>query len=140
MFNRCIYFNLSTLNRRITKLWEGEFALIGLAPSHGYLLFAMAEEPAATQKDLAEIMELDASTITRFIDALVGKGLIKRERVGKGATYSVTDTGRSMVDKVQAAMNILFDQMQKKFGSNDFAQFVGNLRSVKNILIESEKT
>jgi DNA-binding MarR family transcriptional regulator len=140
MFSRCIYFNLSTLNRRITKLWESEFALIGLAPSHGYLLFAIAEKPKASQKELAEIMELDASTITRFIDALVRKNLITRERVGKGATYSMTDMGVAMVEKIQATMDTLFDQVRGQFGDKDFTQFVGSLRSVKDVLASAEKT
>ena len=136
MFDKCIYFNISSLSRQITKIWQDEFSLIGLSTSHGYLLAAIAEYPKATQKELSEIMELDASTITRFIDSLAAKKMIERKGVGKGATFSVTNKGFETVQKIHALMNSLFSEMQNTFGKRDFKNFVGQLRQAKNILKE----
>lgn len=88
MFDECIYFNLSALTRKVTRIWEEEFGKLGLSPSHGYLLFAIAENPDASQKELGEIMELDPSTVTRFIDTLVSKGLAKKPVRGRSGDPS----------------------------------------------------
>jgi len=137
MYERCIYFNLSTLNRRITKIWQDEFHPLGLSPSHGYLLAAMAESPLATQKELSEMMELDASTITRFIDQLHNKSLIEKVSVGKGAKFSLTDQGISTSQRINELMNSLFTNMQQKIGEKELDSFVESLQQTKDIFKES---
>ncbi len=131
MFNHCIYFNLSTLTRQITKIWQNEFSTLGLSPSHGYLLAAMSKSPEAQQKHLSEIMELDASTITRFIDALAAKKLIEKTSIGKGATYKLTKRGHEVTEKIDSLMNSLFAEMQEVFGKQDFTNLVNNLQNTK---------
>ena len=74
-FDQCLYFNLAALNRKITKIWEQEFGKLDLSPSHGYVLAAIAEMPEISHKTLSELMELDPSTMTRFLDKLESKGL-----------------------------------------------------------------
>jgi DNA-binding MarR family transcriptional regulator len=137
MYDRCIYFNLTTLNRKITKIWQDEFSLLGLSPSHGYLLAAMAEKPLATHKELSKIMELDASTITRFIDALNTKKLIEKMSKGKGAKFSLTPKGAAVSKKANHLMNDLFSTMQDTIGENEFTNLVDNLQQTKKILQEA---
>lgn len=137
MYERCIYFNLATLNRKITKIWQDEFSVLGLSPSHGYLLAAMAEKPMSTQKELSEIMELDASTITRFIDALNSKKLIEKQSTGKGAKFSLTPQGLLVADKTNTLMNSLFSNMQNTLGKTELTNFVDNLKQTKEIFEET---
>ena len=132
MYEKCIYFNLSTLNRKITKIWQDEFNLLGLSPSHGYLLSAMAEKPMATQKELSEIMELDASTITRFIDALSTKKLIEKVRTGKGAEFILTPEGIATSERANQLMNALFISMQDTLGKTKFKNLVDDLQQTKH--------
>lgn len=136
MYSNCVYFNLSTLNRRITKIWQDEFNLIGLSPSHGYLLSAMAEKPMATQKELSEIMELDASTITRFIDVLSTKKMIEKVSIGKGAKFTLTKKGSDVSDKANRLMNTLFSNMQNTLGKNEFTKLVDSLKQTKQAFQE----
>ena len=133
MYEKCIYFNLSTLNRKITKIWQDEFNLLGLSPSHGYLLSAMAEKPMATQKELSEIMELDASTITRFIDALSTKKLIEKVRTGKGAEFILTSEGIATSERANQLMNTLFISMQDTLGKTKFKNLVDDLQQTKQL-------
>ena len=127
----CIRDSLSTLNRKITKIWQDEFSLLGLSPSHGYLLSAMAEKPKATQKELSEIMELDASTITRFIDALNSKNLIEKVRAGKGAEFVLTPQGIATSKRVNNLMNTLFSNMQDTLGKTKFTNLIKDLQQTK---------
>ena len=136
MYNNCVYFNISTLNRQITKIWQDEFSLLGLSPSHGYLLSAMAQKPMATQKELSEIMELDASTITRFIDALSAKKMIEKVSIGKGAKFALTDKGTEVSDKANQLMSSLYSNMQTTLGENELTKLVDSLQQTKQIFQE----
>lgn len=137
MFDRCIYFNLATLTRRINRIWSDAFGRVGLSPSHGYLLRAIAESPEASQKDLGELMELDASTITRFMDALEAKGLIEKTSRGKGASFGVTREGRKVNRAVTKTMDELFQGMQAHFGAAQFKVLVEGLRKAKQSFEEA---
>lgn len=134
MFNQCIYFNLATLTRKISKIWQSEFEQYGLSPSHGYLLFAIVENTNTRQKELSELMELDASTITRFIDTLANKGLLKRSTKGKGSLVFATEKGKQKYISVKDTMDKLYLQMQKQFGEEDFKIFVNSLYNAKQTL------
>lgn len=137
MFEQCIYFNLSTLTRKISKIWQTEFGRLGLSPSHGYLLFAIVEEPEASQKDLSQLMELDASTITRFIDSLVAKGLVEKTSKGKGSVFAVTHDGKKTYRSVKKTMDGLYQSMQSYFGAKKFEHLVGNLYQARQSLADS---
>ncbi|MBO1254697.1 MarR family transcriptional regulator [Alteromonas sp. 5E99-2] len=136
MYQQCVYFNLSTLNRKITKIWQDEFNRLGLSPSHGYLLSAMAEKPMSTQKELSELMELDASTITRFIDVLNAKKLVEKVTVGKGATFSLTAEGLAVSAKSKELMTALFTRMQESMGANELTNFVDSLQQTKQVFAD----
>ena len=136
MFKQCLYFNLATLNRQITKIWQDEFAVLGLSPSHGYLLMAMATHPQASQKELCEIMELDASTITRFIDTLVAKKLVERQGVGKGGSVALSENSHESIQKIQSAAMNLRDKMHSAFGEKKFNSTVNTLHKMRKILQE----
>ncbi|WP_086934128.1 MarR family winged helix-turn-helix transcriptional regulator [Agarilytica rhodophyticola] len=138
MFDGCIYFNIATVNRQITKIWQDEFALVGLSPSHGYLLMAIAENPGASQKEMREMMELDASTITRFIDALVSKKLIAREGSGKGSAIVLTANGNNTVKKLQKVSLRLREKMMGIIGNGEFEDIINTLHQVKRNLNASE--
>ncbi|MBN2412957.1 winged helix-turn-helix transcriptional regulator [candidate division KSB1 bacterium] len=94
MFENCLYFNMNILFREINRMWDEEFTKIGLSPSHGYLLNIVLSRPGITQKDVANMMRLKPSTISRFIDTLVVKGYLLRQQEGKGSL--LYPTGRAV--------------------------------------------
>jgi DNA-binding MarR family transcriptional regulator len=73
MFERCLYFNVNSLARKLNARWEQAFAPFNLPPSHGYLLRVVLENPGLTQQKIAEELRLNKSTVTRFISALEKK-------------------------------------------------------------------
>jgi DNA-binding MarR family transcriptional regulator len=139
MYERCIYFNLTTLTRQITKIWQEEFDRLGLSPSHGYLLVAIAGNPAISQKELSELLELDPSTVTRFIDTLVQDGLAEKKDKGKGAVTTVTAKGRRISQQVTKVMDALYSQMKERFGAKRFEAFVSDLSSARQSLVGSQE-
>lgn len=135
MFNHCIYFNLTTLNRQIGKIWQAEFEKLGLSPSHAYMLYAIVHDPSLTQRELGELLELNASTVTRFIEDLVRKDLLEKSGKGKGSTIEVTSLGKKECKKIEAIMDDLFNKMQKHLGASKFSSFVDGIYKVRQSLL-----
>lgn len=138
MFERCLYFNLNSLTRKVNRVWDQAFAEFDLSPAHGYLLRLVLSEPGLNQKQLAEQLNLNKSTITRFIDALEKKGLLKRKK-------AMTDDGREQIiiaskkaeliqRKLDEKGDSLYQQMQLKLGNDELIQLVGKLKSAANKL------
>lgn len=136
MFNRCIYFNLNTLNRQIGKIWQLEFEKLGLSASHAYMLYAIAHDPALSQRDLGELFELNASTVTRFVEDLVRKSLIKKTGKGKGSKIEITPLGKRECKKIEKVMDDLFNKMQKHLGKSKFSSFVDGISKVRESLVD----
>ena len=82
MFERCLYFNINALARRINRIWDEAYQDLGLSPAHAYVLRVVLAEPGISHKGLAEILQLEKSTISRFVNTLQQKGMLQRVRVG----------------------------------------------------------
>jgi DNA-binding MarR family transcriptional regulator len=79
----CLYFASNALARNITRLAEEAYAPTGLAPSHAMLLMAVIDQPGINPTEIAEIMLLKPSTVTRLVEKLEQKGLATRQSNGK---------------------------------------------------------
>ncbi len=92
-FQNCMYFSSNLLNRAITKMAEEEFKSTGLSPTYAFLLMAVQEQPSITQKELGERLHVTPSTITRFIEKLVYKGLVVTRSEGRMSFVDLTPLG-----------------------------------------------
>ena len=137
MFNRCIYFNLNALTRNINKVWDAAFRKHGLSPAHGYLLRVVLSHPGITQKELADELVLDPSTVTRFIDALSAREFIERRSSEASARESrifPTAKGKALQDELENTGQELYKSMRKTLGVRRFDNFVKELRAVRAII------
>ncbi len=137
MFTRCIYFNLNTLTRNIKKLWDEAFKRHGLSPAHGYLLRAVLSSPGMSQKELADELLLDPSTITRFIDALSARRLVERRPSKDNARESTvvpTARGKALQKELEQTGYELYKSMRKTLGARRFDNFVKELKAVRELI------
>jgi len=141
MFNRCIYYNLNTLTRNINKVWDIAFKKHGLSPAHGYLLRVVLSNPGITQKDIADELSLDPSTVTRFIDALSARKMIQRRPSKNNARESTvfpTAQGKALQKELEQTGQDLYKSVRKTLGARRFDSFVKELRAVKAIISPPE--
>lgn len=101
--HECLYFASGALSRALNRLAEEAFDGLGMSPSHGYLLLMVASTPGIALGRLASAMALDASTITRIIEKLEAKGLVRRTAVGRRRTLALTPDGQAVLPRVRAA-------------------------------------
>jgi len=83
MFERCLYFNMNALTRRINRIWDDAFASMKLSPAHAYLLRLVLDEPGLSPKQIGDALKLKKSTVTRFIDGLEFEGFVVRKKGGE---------------------------------------------------------
>lgn len=115
----CLYFTANTLARNVNRLAEEAFEPTGLASSHALLLMLVVEQHGISQKELAEAMHLAPSTMTRFVEVLVSKGLATKESRGKLAVVSPTDTGRAMHPRIMDSWKQLYHRYSKILGEQE---------------------
>jgi len=111
MFDACIYFQLNTLTRKVNQIWESHFDRIGLSPSLGYCLMVILQNHGITNKELAHIMELDQSTVTRLIDGLQKADLVIREYEGKITKIFPSAKGSRSKKQLESTMSDIYQHL-----------------------------
>ena len=128
MFERCLYFNLNALTRKVNKIWEQAFREFGLSPAHAYLLRLVLANPGITQTGIATELTLEKSTVTRFVEALEAKGYLLRNKSGREQLVFPTRTAKAIGARLEQEGNTLYRRMIKNLGNDALAQLVGDLR------------
>jgi len=137
MFERCLYFNLNALMRKVNRVWEFEFRQAGLSAPHAYVMRLVLSEPGISQKQLAEELYLDPSTVTRFVDALTERRLVRRDTSRtdrRSAAVFPTAEGKRLQKKLERIGEGLFQTMRTKLGDKHFQELVSALREARNTL------
>ncbi len=99
-FEHCLNFAAGALSRAMNRLAEDAFNDVGLSPSHAYLLMQISEKPGIPLGRVAEVLMLDASTLTRLIEKLEAKGWVERRADGRARMLHLTPAGASRVPAV----------------------------------------
>ena len=130
MFERCLFFNSNSLVRKVNRIWDEAYAESGLSAPHAYMLRMVAAEPDLTQRDIAEQLQLEKSTITRFTDSLVKKGLIVKQTTEDARQNSLVATakGKKLADKLNKIGDELYRKMQAQLGSKEFNSIVKQIK------------
>ncbi|MFC4779199.1 MarR family winged helix-turn-helix transcriptional regulator [Paenibacillus sp. GCM10023252] len=118
----CMFFASNLLNRSLTKMADEAFGPTGLSPTYGFLLMAVEEKPGITQKELGEALHVTPSTITRFIEKLVYKGLVTSRTEGRISRIDLTPSGQQLMVTVKQAWKSLGARYSEVLGSEQGKQ------------------
>ena len=102
-FCRCLFYAANALARNLTRLAEEAFAQTGLAPSLAFVVMTVARNPGIQPSEVARIMMLSPSTLTRLVEKLEGRGLVRREAKGKAIHIHLTAKGEALGPVLLAA-------------------------------------
>ncbi len=117
----CLYFATNNLARNLMRFAEEQFAVTGLSPSHAYVLLAVNERPGISPSEIADLLHLAPSTVTRFVDVLEHKGLLSRQFLGKIAQIYPTDIGLNLQQDLKNAWEKLYERLFDILGK-DFTE------------------
>lgn len=99
----CLFFNTNAFSRHLLRLAEAEFKALKISPAHASLLLLVFDTPGISPKDLSRLLQLNPSTVTRFVDALARKKLVRRQNKGKAAFIHPTPKAGDIRGEVAAA-------------------------------------
>ena len=134
MFERCLYFNINALARRVNKIWEQAFDELGLSPAHAYLLRLVLDQPGISQGRIAEELKLEKSTVTRFVDSLQQRDYLNRTKSGREVEIMPTQKCRKIARQLQARGDALYKEMTGLIGKRNLADLVKQLRKTSDEL------
>jgi len=128
MFERCLFFNVNALARRVNKIWEQAFHEFELSPAHAYLVRLVLDQPGISQKQVVDELRLEKSTVTRFVDALEARQLLRRERQGRDVLVFPTRGSKALQAKLEKTGDALFQTMLSTLGNKEMQELVSKLR------------
>lgn len=91
----------NSFSREITRHFDSYFENYNLATSYVELLLILREKEESSQNDLADDMNLAPSTITRFMNKLVKKGLVQKKKDGRTAVITLSKKGQSLIPELK---------------------------------------
>jgi DNA-binding MarR family transcriptional regulator len=137
MFERCLYFNVNALARRVNTIWDQAFAEFGLSPAHAYLLRLVLESPGISQTRIAAELRLEKSTVTRFINVLEDKRLLSRTRAGRETMVNPTAKAKKIQDGLRQTGDELYQCMLESIGKTELTELVAGLRNTGSQLAKT---
>lgn len=90
-------FAISHLGRKVRGAMKSAFAREGLSTQAHFVLLCLAEYGQISQRELADLLEMDRSDLVRLLDAMEGEGDIQRRpHPGDRRRYALSVTPRGM--------------------------------------------
>lgn len=118
LLQECLFFTVKKLDRVMDKLGEEAFKSTGLSPTYGFIIITVNERKGISQKEIAELLHMAPSTITRFIEKLQYKDLVYSEHIGRNTFIYPTKKGEDILDEINKAWDKLFSMYSNITGTD----------------------
>ena len=112
----CLTYSVNALSRLMTKIADEEFSAVGLSSSHAFLIMSVNKKPGVNPKELAEVLQLTPSTVTRLIEKLEFKGFVERQQCGRCTEVFPTPAGMRLNNEVKEAWSKLTKRINTVLG------------------------
>jgi len=101
----CLGGRIRMLNRKISAIYDEEFAELGLKVSQFSVLVSITNRGATRATELAKVLGMDESTLSRNVNRMCAKGWLRLEGNDDRRSHFViiTDKGLALVRKGYAA-------------------------------------
>lgn len=126
-YSSCLYYSVNALARLVSKIADEEFASTGLAPSHAFLVMTVNERPGIQPGEIADMMQLAPSTVTRFIDKMADQGLLLRTIDGKNVYILPTQQGKKIDTLLRSAQARLTERLEHTVGMTAIGDLTSGL-------------
>ena len=122
------------MNRVINKMTEEAFMPTGLAPSYAFLMMVVIEEESIGIGELAEILKLAPSTVTRFVDKLMEKEYLERSQEGRNITVIITQKGKELLPVIKESWKRLYDEYCEILGEEFAVKLTEDMSRANKVL------
>ncbi|MBA4380657.1 MAG: hypothetical protein C0393_08295, partial [Anaerolinea sp.] len=109
----------------------------GVTASQGYTLLSLPEEGCLSMNDLSEAMGLAGSTMTRYVDELVRKGLAHRKPDAEDrrvVRVELTERGQKVRSILESALQDFFKQVLDEIPADERSGLLHVLEQVSQAI------
>jgi len=125
------------LERRLGILQENEYSCCNITLGQCHALVEIGRANSISLNELAELLNLEKSTMSRTVNNLVTTGLVKREidpQDRRYVTISLTESGSMLFEKIEADMNSYFSKVYELIPENKRQQVIESLDILINVI------
>lgn len=115
-YRQCLYFSANALSRLLSRMADEEFGSVGLSPSHAFLVLTVNNRPGIQPGEISEELELSPSTITRLVEKMERRGLMKRNSTGRATKVEPTGKGLDLQVEIEEAWDRLKQRYSEVLG------------------------
>lgn len=137
-YSACLLFSANALARAITSIGDEEFGRFGFCYSHAYVLCEVVIQPGITPTELSETLYLTPSTITRLVEKLEQKGLVRRESEGKRTLIYATAAGEALHPDIAEAWERVGSRYSQLIGQTNICQLTKQVFNAAQSLSQKE--
>lgn len=130
----CIGFRVRMLNRMITAIYDDALAGVGLKASQFNLLVAAVNRKEIRPAELAKLLEMDESTLSRNVERMCAKGWLRLEPDDDRRSHliKVTEKGLGLIRKGYPAWQKAQQEIVRRLGSDSVAALKSVLRKLRS--------
>ncbi|WP_010585750.1 MarR family winged helix-turn-helix transcriptional regulator [Schlesneria paludicola] len=134
----CIAGRLRLLNRVITKLYDDALRPLGVKLSQGNILAVTAKLGVARPTEVCDILELDASTLSRTVERMVANGWLEilPGEDGRHHPFRLTQEGTQLMEKAIPAWEKAQTEATKLIGDDGLTLLNSAIKRVKSSSME----
>ena len=102
------------LECHLANMNQSDCCQCGVNTSQCFLLVEIGRKPGICAKELAEILKVDKSSVSRSVEELVQKGYVNREpsrEDRRSVVLSLTASGRERFDRIEHDMDMKFGKV-----------------------------
>lgn len=129
----CIAGRVRMLNRVITNLYDEALRPLGVKLSQGNVLAVAAKLGVARPAEVCDILELDASTLSRTVDRMVENGWLEilPDEDGRSHPFRLTEQGKRLMQKAIPAWESAQAEAKKLLGEDGLRLLDAAVRRIK---------
>lgn len=128
-----IAFLTRTLRAHLRAEVNALRAELGIEPGEIGVLRLIGLNPGISQNQLADVVVIKKSAVTKIVGELVGKGLITREQSRTDRRYNaltLTPRGEEQVARVKVRVDALYGELFTGFSAEEKAALFAGLRKL----------
>jgi DNA-binding MarR family transcriptional regulator len=131
--DRLIYL-VFTAQQKLRTYLNNAFSEAGvtITPAQSGILFLLKKKNGQTMSELSQVLTLDNSTLTGLVDRLERAGFVERNagKLDRRASHVfITDRGRVEIDRAQAVIRRVNEQIKADFTESEVEAFKKILQS-----------
>lgn len=118
-------FLVKLVNLSMNRALDQEMAALGLTAMQWRPMISIYKGTADTPAELARLAGVDTSTMTRTLDRLEAKGLVRRTRSHEDRRIikiELTDTGKEQGEQIPPCVDRVLNQHLRGFSVDEVAQ------------------